>query len=53
MTDFPDETILNTEMEEEHRNCRMYFNRALNVYGNKIGAIMVPPIGAHFSVAIK
>lgn len=37
----PDETIMNIETEEEPPNWRMYLDGAVNVYGNRIGAILI------------
>lgn len=54
MTDlFPDESILNIESEEEHTNWQMYFDAAVNIHGNGIGAVLVSPTGTHFLVTVN
>lgn len=50
---FPDESILNIEVKEEYPNWCMYFDRAANVHGSGINAILVSSAGAHFLVAKK
>lgn len=50
---FPDEPILNIEIEEDHSNWRMYFDEAVNIHGNGIEAIPISPTGAQYAVGIK
>lgn len=50
---FLEESILNTEREEEHPNWRMYLNGVVNIHRNWIRAILISPSGAHYPMAVK
>ena len=47
--DFPDENILKVEL----RAWKMYFDGAVNQYGNGIGILLITPEGSHIPLAIK
>ena len=47
--DFPDEDILDVELG----TWKMYFNRAVNQYGNGIGVLLITPERSHIPLAIK
>ena len=47
--DFPDEEILSVES----RTWKMYFDRAVNQYGNGIEILLITPEGSHIPLAIK
>ena len=47
--DFPDEDILDVELG----TWKMYFDGAINQYGNGIGILLIIPKGSHISLAIK
>jgi len=47
--DFPDEDILDIELGA----WKMYFNGAVNQYGNGIGVLLISPDGSHMPLAIK
>ena len=47
--DFPDEDILDVELE----TWKMYFDRAVNQYGNEIGILLITFEGFHIPLAIK
>ena len=47
--DFPDEDILDIELEA----WKMYFDGAMNQYGNEIGVQLITPEGSHIPLAIK
>ena len=47
--DFQDEDILDVELE----TWKMYFDRAINQYGNGIGILLITPEGSHIPLAIK
>ena len=47
--DFPDEDILDVEL----RTWKMYFDGAINQYGNGIGILLIIPKGSHISLEIK
>ena len=47
--DFPDEDILDVEL----RTWKMYFDGAINQYGNGIGILLITPEGSHIPLAIK
>ena len=46
-----DEEIMDVEKEDE--KWKMYFDGAVNMYGNGIGAVVVSPSGKQYPVAIK
>ena len=47
--DFPDKEILDVEL----RTWKMYFDRAVNQYGNGIEILLITPEGSHTPLAIK
>ena len=47
--DFPDEAILDVEL----RTWKMYFDGAINQYGNRIGILLITSKGSHIPLAIK
>ena len=47
--DFPDENILDIEL----RAWKMYFDEAMNQYGNGIGILLITPDGSHIPLAVK
>ena len=47
--DFPDEDNLDVKL----RTWKMYFDGAVNQYGNGIGILLVTPKGSHIPLAIK
>ena len=47
--DFLDEDILDVEL----RTWKMYFDGAVNQYGNGIGILLITPKGSHILLAIK
>ena len=47
--DFPNENILNIELGV----WKMYFNGAVNHYGNEIGVLLITINGSHIPMAIK
>ena len=47
--DFPDEDILDVELG----TWKMYFDGAINQYGNGIGILLITPEGSHIPLAIK
>ena len=47
--DFPYEDILYVEL----RTWKMYFDGAINQYGNRIGILLITPEGSHIPLAIK
>ena len=53
--EFPDGDILTVEEEEseEGDKWKMYFDGAVNIYGNGIGAVVLSPNGKQYPVAIK
>ncbi|KAL9376615.1 hypothetical protein Peur_030735 [Populus x canadensis] len=51
--DFPDKDVLIVEEEKEPDWWTMYFDRAVNVYGNKVGAVIISPNKKQYLVSIK
>ncbi|KAJ9167191.1 hypothetical protein P3X46_021859 [Hevea brasiliensis] len=53
--EFPDEHINEVDCEEEGRAdvWEMYFDGAVNLSGNWIGAVLISPDGKHFPIAVK
>ncbi|KAJ9135135.1 hypothetical protein P3X46_032349 [Hevea brasiliensis] len=53
--EFPDEHINEIDSGEEKPNdvWEMYFDGAVNLSGNGIGAVLISPDGEHFPIAIK
>ena len=47
--DFPNEDILDVELG----TWKMYFNKAINQYGNGIGILLITLEGSHIPLAIK
>ena len=47
--DFPDEDILDIELGAR----KMYFDGAMNQYGNGIGVLLITPDGSHVPLAVK
>ena len=47
--DFPDEEILDIELGA----WKMYFDGAVNQYGNGIGVVLITPDGSHVPLAVK
>ena len=47
--DFSDEDILDIEL----RAWKMYFDGAVNQYGNGIGVLLITPEGSHIPLAVK
>ena len=47
--DFQDEDILDIELGA----WKMYFNRAMNQYGNRIGVLLITPNGSHIPLVVK
>ena len=47
--DFPNEDILDIELGA----WKMYFNGAVNQYGNGIGVLLISPDGSHVPLAVK
>ena len=47
--DFPDGDILDIELG----TWKMYFDRAINQYGNGIGILLITPKGSYIPLAIK
>ena len=47
--DFLDEDILGIEL----RAWKMYFDGAVNQYGNGIGVLLITPEGSHIPLAVK
>ena len=47
--DFPNEDILDVKL----RTWKMYFDGAVNQYGNGIGVLLITPKGSHIPLAIK
>ena len=47
--DFPDEDNLDVKL----RTWKMYFDGAVNQYGNEIGILLVTPEGSHIPLVIK
>ena len=47
--DFLDEDILDIELGA----WKMYFDRAVNQYGNGIGVLLITPDGSHVPLAVK
>ena len=47
--DFPDEDILDVELG----TWKIYFDKAVNQYGNGIGKLLITPEGSHIPLAIK
>ena len=47
--DFPDEDILDIELGV----WKMYFDGAVNQYGNRIGVLLITPDGSHVPLAVK
>ena len=47
--DFPDKDILDVELG----TWKMYFDRAMNQYGNGIGILLITLKGSHIPLAIK
>src|SRR5262249_54297989 len=54
-TQFPDEGIVMTELnkEQESPKWRLYFDGAANVYGCRIGAVLVSPEGDQFPASAR
>lgn len=51
---FPNESMLITELDEdEHPNGQLYFDGAVNVYGNGIGVVLISPKGDNYLVAVQ
>ncbi|XP_052312432.1 uncharacterized protein LOC112328962 [Populus trichocarpa] len=52
--DFPDEDILSIEKEEEKTDWwTMFFDGAVNVYGNGAGAVIISPNKKQYPVSVK
>ncbi|XP_052312616.1 uncharacterized protein LOC112328848 [Populus trichocarpa] len=52
--DFPDEDILSIEKEEEKTDWwTMFFDGAVNVYGNGAGAVIISPDKKQYPVSVK
>jgi ribonuclease HI len=57
--DFPDEDIMSIEEEEEEeeeektKRWTMFFNGAVNVYGNGIGTVIISPDKNQYPVSVK
>ncbi|XP_061979625.1 uncharacterized protein LOC133700079 [Populus nigra] len=52
--DFPDENVLSIEEEEGKTNWwTMFFDGAVNVYGNGAGAVIISPDKKQYPVAVK
>ena len=47
--DFPDDDILDIELGK----WKMYFDEAMNQYGNGIGVLLITPEGSHIPSAVK
>ena len=47
--DFPNEDILDADLG----TWKMYFDRAVNQYGNGIGILLITPEGSHMPLTIK
>ena len=47
--DFSDEDILDIELDA----WKMYFNGAMNQYGNEIGVLLIIPKGSHIPLVVK
>ena len=47
--DFPNKDILDVELG----TWKMYFDRAVNQYGNEIGILLITSKGSHIPLAIK
>ena len=47
--DFPNEDILDIELGA----WKMYFDGAVNQYGNGIGVLLISPDGSHVPLAVK
>ena len=54
-SEFPDENIMAIEGEraDEEDIWKMYFDGAVNVHGNGIGAVIISPSGKQYPVTIK
>lgn len=50
---FPHELIMSIDVELEHPNWCMYFDGAVNICGNDIGATLVSQYGAQFPLAAQ
>jgi hypothetical protein len=51
--DFPEKDVLIVEEEKEPDWWTMYFDRAVNVYGNRVGAVIISPNKKQYLVSIK
>ncbi|XP_058009433.1 uncharacterized protein LOC131183190 [Hevea brasiliensis] len=53
--EFPDEYInaVGDDAEGQNDVWEIYFDRAVNLAGNGIGAVLVTPDGRHFPIAVK
>ncbi|XP_057979093.1 uncharacterized protein LOC131165355 [Malania oleifera] len=52
--DFLDKDINSISQEEEdHKGCTILFDRAVNVWGHGIGAILISPEGEHYLITVK
>ena len=47
--DFPDKDIMDIKLEA----WKMYFDGAVNQYGNGIGVLLITPDGSHIPLAVK
>ena len=47
--DFPNKDIFDIELGA----WKMYFNRAMNQYGNRIGVLLITPNGSHIPLVVK
>ena len=47
--DFPDKDILDIKLEA----WKMYFDGAVNQYGNGIGVLLITPDGSHIPLSVK
>lgn len=50
---FFSDSFLSIGTDEECLSLRMYFDKAINVYGNRIGAVLISSTSAHFPVAMQ
>jgi ribonuclease HI len=51
---FHDENVLSIEEEEEKTDWRaMFFDRAVNVYGNRAGTIIIFPHKKQYPISVK
>ncbi|PKI51783.1 hypothetical protein CRG98_027831 [Punica granatum] len=52
-SDFPDEGILQVDIEEDRLAWKMYFDGAVNSTGSCIGAVLISPDGSYYPVVEK